>query len=233
MAQNKGGQINERDKLEIALRYQRIKDGTSNESIHDLCTQFGCSRNMPANISRQIRERGTVQPMRRPGRPSVVNNLDMQERLVDAIRANRSISSRQLGRQLGCSNKTACTLRRTMKFKAQGRKARPPLSASNMEKRLQWCRENATVKPHTAFLDEKWWCTFRAKKKVYRRSASPPIYHHPPAHSPKAMFISVVSRDAPQGKVGIWPVAQENQYQRHSKYHSRGDFFWKDFSCHG
>ena len=81
------------------------------------------------------------------------------------------------------------------------------------------------------FFDEKWWNTFRRKKKVYRRSTSPTIYNHPPTYAPRAMFIAVMSRDTRQGKVGIWPVAEQRQYQRNSRYHQRGDLFWRTLSC--
>lgn len=233
MARRQGAEISERDRLQIALRYQQIKDGSSNESVQHLCTAFGISRNVPAGLYRQIRERGSLQTKPRSGRPSLIKNYEMQQRLITAIRGRRTISSRQLGLQLGCSNKTANTMRHVMKFKTQDRIRRPPLSAQNIQRRLEWCREHPTVAPHTAFLDEKWWRTFRGKKKVYRRSTSPPIYDHPPAHAPKAMFIAVVSRDAPQGKVGLWPVAEQRQYQRNSRYHRRGDTFWHDLSCDG
>ena len=47
------------------------------------------------------------------------------------------------------------------------------------------------------------------------------------------MFIAVVSRSAPGSKVGLWPVAEQRQYLRNSRYHRRGDPYWKDLSCDG
>lgn len=233
MARRQGAQIRESEKLRIVLRYEKIKDGVSDESVEQLCAAFGISRNIPAILKRQIHERGCLQPRRRTGRPNLVKNAEKQQQLIGAIRENRSIASRQLGQRLGCSNKTANTMRRELKFKPRIRISRPPLSAVNITKRLDWCTANPTVAPHTAFLDEKWWYTFRSNKKVYRRSTSPPVYHHPPAHVPKAMFIAVVCRDGPTGKVGLWPVAEQRQYIRNSRYHRRGDPYWKDLSCDG
>ena len=75
----------------------------------------------------------------------------------------------------------------------QSRESRPPLSAVNITKRLEWCTANPTFAPHRAILDEKWWHAFRSKKKVYRRFTSPPVFHHPPAHVLKAMFLTGIS----------------------------------------
>ena len=47
------------------------------------------------------------------------------------------------------------------------------------------------------------------------------------------MFIGVVSSAAPCGKVGLWPVAEQRQYVRNSRYQQRGDSYWKDVSCDG
>ena len=138
--------------------------------------------------------------------------------MVNAIRERHTATGRQLGRELGCSNSTANIMRHILKFGAQGHVNRPPLSAVNMEKHLQFCQEHPNVRPHTAFLDEKWWQTFWSRKKIYRQSTSPHIYEHPPCHVPKAMFIAVTSRDAPGGKVGVWPVAEQRQYILNSCY---------------
>ncbi|CAI9727468.1 Hypothetical predicted protein [Octopus vulgaris] len=153
--------------------------------------------------------------------------------MVNVICERRTAISRQLGRELGCSNSTANIMRHILKFCAQGRVSRPPLSALNMEKRLQFCQEHPNARLHTGFLDEKWWHTFRDSKKIYRRSTSPHIYEHPPCHVPKAMLNAVISRDAPGGKVGFWPVAEQRQYVRNSRYHQRGDPYWRNLSCDG
>ena len=47
------------------------------------------------------------------------------------------------------------------------------------------------------------------------------------------MFVAVISSAAPDAKVGLWPVAERRAYQRNSRYHRRGDFYWKDVSHDG
>ena len=72
-----------------------------------------------------------------------------------------------------------------------------------MQQRRQWCQEHPVAGRKTAFLNEKWWRTFRRKTKIYRRSQSPLLYEHLLIHSPGAMFIGVFSSAAPCGKVGL------------------------------
>ena len=75
--------------------------------------------------------------------------------------------------------------------------------------------------------------TFRDKKTSWYRSTSPTPFHHPHAHAPKTMFVAVVSGADPSGKIGLYPVAERREYLRNSKYHRRGDPYWKDLSCDG
>ena len=58
--------------------------------------------------------------------------------------------------QLGMSHTTANKMQRYMKFYPQHRVSRPPLSEQHVQRRLQWCQENPTIQPRTAFLDKKW-----------------------------------------------------------------------------
>ena len=164
MARQPSAEISERDRLTILLRYQRIKDGSANESVKDLCDEFQISRNVPANLFKKATVEGTMRSKSRSGRPNMVKDEVLQQRLVNAIRERRTIASRQLGIHLGCSKNTANRMRHLMGFRAQKRTSRPPLSQENMQKRLDWCQQHSRVEPHTAFLDEKRWHTFRSKK---------------------------------------------------------------------
>ncbi|XP_036364913.1 uncharacterized protein LOC118766002 [Octopus sinensis] len=89
MARRRGEQIGERDRLAILLRYQQIKDGVANETVSDLCNAFQVDRNIPARIYKNATLHGTIQPKQRSGRPSLVKNAALQERMVNAIRERR------------------------------------------------------------------------------------------------------------------------------------------------
>ena len=94
MARIQGAQISEREKLQIVLHYERIKDGRSDESVEHLCAEFANSRNIPAILKRQIHERGSLRRKHRTGRASIVKNTAKQQQLISAVREDRSISSR-------------------------------------------------------------------------------------------------------------------------------------------
>ena len=60
MIRRQGAQISENEKLQIVLRYQQIRDRSSDESVAQLCTAFGISRNIPAILKRQIHQHGSL-----------------------------------------------------------------------------------------------------------------------------------------------------------------------------
>ena len=156
MNPREGAQIPKREQLAILLQHQRKKNGNAQQSVRELGNEYGVSRNVPARIYKNATERGTIKPKRRSGRPSLVKSADRQANMVNAIRNKRTASSRNLGMQLGMSHTTANKMRRHVKFYPQYRVSRPPLPEQHVQRRLQWCQENPTIQPRTAFLDEKW-----------------------------------------------------------------------------
>lgn len=228
-------EMSEAQRLDIVLRYVKIKDGASNETLNDLCTCYGIHRNTPSKLLKRAKDSGTLKNKNGRGRWSKVKNVDIQENFVECIRENRKASLRKLAARLNISRCTAGHLRKNLKFRKCKRISRPPLSAAHMERRLTFVQDNPVIHRTTAFLDEKWFETFREKKAAYFRDNSPKIFVHPPSRRfpPRIMFVAVVSQTAPDGKVGLWEAAEERQYPRNSRHHQRGESYWKDISIDG
>jgi hypothetical protein len=69
----KGGkQLTEQEKLSIILRYQRIKDRVSDETVGDLAAEFGIDRDYPRKLFLQKSKPGaSLKVQRRSGRPTI------------------------------------------------------------------------------------------------------------------------------------------------------------------
>jgi len=232
---NRNIELSENDRKEILLRYLKIKNHNSDESVVDLCQEYQIGRNYPAALFKKFQATNTLRSKSRQGRPSKVQNQELQNQMVHLIRTNRRRNStcRRLARQLNCAPSTANEMRSKLKMRICKKVARPILSAENIRKRLEFVAANPRPSRRTAFLDEKWWECYREKKHIYRRSNSPVEFEHRPAHKPKLMFVAVISAAADDGKVGLWPVAEMRRYQRNSRYHHRGDVYWRDLTCDG
>lgn len=232
---NRAVELTTADRIDIVLRYERIKYNDADETIHDLCQEYRINRSYPSTLLNKFKNTGSVASKSRSGRPSKVKNVTLQNEMEESIRIDRRRNStcRRLARQLNCSHDVANRMRKHIKMKICMKISRPPLSAQNIQRRAEFVNNNPRWSRTTAYLDEKWWYCFRQKKHIYRRSTSPVEFEHRPTHVPKMMFVAVISPAAEEGKVGLWPVAVQRTYQRNSRYHRRGDPYWLDVSHDG
>ena len=61
MNRREGAEIPECVRLPILLQYQRIRDGTVQQSVRNLCNMYGASRNVPAKMYRKATQTGTIE----------------------------------------------------------------------------------------------------------------------------------------------------------------------------
>ena len=217
-------------KTEIYVAYKSIINGTNNETVADLCGRFGVSRNVPSRLAAKFDSGGSLESKKRPGRPK---NSRPRRKFLEVVRENRKISGRKLSARLNISGYMAQKMLKELKFKRCCRIARPPLSAVNISKRLNFCKHKRRLPYKIAFLDEKMFMCRRESKSGYYRPSSPPPFYHPPQEPPKMMFVAVIAGSVKDGKVGIWPVGRLQTYKNNSKYHNRGDTYWQNLSCNG
>ena len=90
--QHRAHEIPERQRLDILLRYQKIKDGASDESIADLCQEYHINRNYPARLLSKALQNGRLRSKQRKGRPSKVKDPQLQNHLVEFVLEGKSIA---------------------------------------------------------------------------------------------------------------------------------------------
>ena len=138
--ENKNSELSERDRLDILLRYQRIKDNVGDESLQDLCQEYRITREYPSRLKRRYQERGLLKSQQRSGRPSKVKDPVFQNRTEELIRMDRRRNStcRRLGRLLNSSHDVANRTRKALKMKICQKVSRPPLSQQNIQRRAEF-----------------------------------------------------------------------------------------------
>jgi len=235
------GYLDTPTRTQICVRYgvwKAVKacGKTPVEDYHDIAAEFGIDETAPGKIYRKFITHGTVGTRAKSGRPEEWTeeaSAEMEEMLRDRRKGHKKRSA--AGRKLRASSQivnpqtskpfchsTYCKKRTAAGFKARARRSRPILTKLQRQLRLQWCNSNhgrqwiADKDRGIArvFIDEWWAKCNTVKFPTYRRddSDSDDDYSNDPKHPCKIMSLAAISRDAPEGKVGIWHVERWSHY---------------------
>ena len=202
------------------------------ESVKQICEEFQINRNVPAKLYKTATKEGSNASNKRARRPSFLTTNKKQSLLIKYIRKNRKVSCRSLRNMLKISHITANKVKKLLKFKKVKSVNRPVLTNYQKNRPYDFALLNKNKeKLRRAYLDEKWFECFREKKDSYKRKEIPLIFTHSPSRRfhPRVMFIAVTSLSAPGGKVAMWPVIKQKEFERNSKHDKKGETLLRIF----
>jgi len=193
--------------------------------------RFNVGRGYFARLVRKIAAGDSVFEARRPGRPSVVTKAKSRQ-LDNAMRSDRTTTTRELARTLDVSNMTAWRHRVSQGWEPRKICWKPLLSDAHMVNRLE--RAHAELRRYRfkrpdvveVHLDEKWFYV-GGNGIIYQQREEPPEYQHC-GHKVariKTMFLAVVCDLPTMPKIGIWPLEQPKTALRRSVNHDKGDVY--------
>ena len=109
-------ELSEGERMALLIRYIRIKDGASTETLSELCNEFTINKCTPSQIFNKAQSCGTLRNQSKSGRPTV-QTAEKQAELVNEIRTNRKVSCRSLARKIKVFPATAARLCTRMGFR--------------------------------------------------------------------------------------------------------------------
>lgn len=134
---------------------------------------------------------------------------------------------------------TVCRLARMLGFRFVRQRVCPLLTPEHKSARLEWAEAQLAQRPWLAedtvyvHIDEKWFYAVLPNRKVWvaPNAKTPTITLASKSHIPKVMFLGAVAKPVPSrnfdGRIGLYPIADECRAQRSSRGRPAGSTVWK------